>query len=254
MTFTKLKTIAIGTFACLLASSASADVVRIHQDAFEAGSGLITFSEFAGGTVNPSYAPGSYGGTASSPTVTFGGYFLGQSLSITPGYDCPGSAPTGCVVGSPLGPLSLDAASPYTYIAGDTSNPTSPVLSGSPTFNGSIAILFSSDQAGVGLEGGYFDAPGSTSITAFARDGSLLGSVTNHGTGIEFLGLVTEDGEAQIAGLLFSLAGDEPHGFAIDNLRFGVADQITSPVPEPATWAMLGVGLAMVGAARRRKG
>jgi hypothetical protein len=245
--------IVAATLACLLASSASADIVRIDAVAFEAGSGLITFSEYAGGTTNPVYAPGIYGGSASSPTVTFGGYFAGQGLSTTPDVDCPGSASTGCIVGNPFGSLSLDAAAPATVIVGDSSNPTSPVLSGSPTFNGSIAILFSNDQAGVGLEGGYFDAPGSTSITAFARDGSLLGSVTNNGTGIEFLGLVTADGEAQIAGLLFSLVGDEPAGFAIDNLRFGVAGQVTSPVPEPATWGMLGLGLAMIGMARRRK-
>jgi hypothetical protein len=246
--------IAAAALACLMASSASADIVRIDADAFEAGSGLITFSEYAGGTVNPVYAPAAYGGTDTSPTVSFGGYFLGQGLSTNPGIDCPGSASTGCVVGTPAATLGLDAAAPVTHIAGDSSNPTSPVLSGSPTFNGSIAILFSSDQAGVGLEGGYFDAPGSTSITAFARDGSLLGSVTNNGTGIEFLGLVTENGKAQIAGLLFSLVGDEPAGFAIDNLRFGVAGQVTSPIPEPATWGMLGLGLAVIGMARRRKG
>lgn len=246
--------IAAATLACLLASSASADIVRIDADAFKAGSGLITFSEYATGTVNPVYAPATYGGTTKSPTVTFGGYFVGQGLSNNPAVDCPGSAYTGCVVGTPDATLRLDAAAPYTFISPDNSNPTSPVLSGSPTFDGPIAILFSSDQAGVGLEGGYFDAPGSTSITAFARDGSLLGSVTNTGTGIEFLGLVTEDGEPQIAGLLFSLVGQEDSGFAIDNLRFGVAGQVTSPIPEPATWGMLGLGLAVIGMARRRKG
>ena len=130
------------------------------------------------------------------------------------------------VVGSPIGPLSLDAASPDTFITGDGANPTSPVLSGTPTFNGGIAVLFSTDQFGVGFDGGFFDAIGSTAITAFARDGSLIGSVANTITGIEFLGLVTDDNTASIAGVFLDLIGNEPAGFAIDNIRFGGVDDI----------------------------
>ncbi len=114
------------------------------------------------------------------------------------------------------------------------------MLSGSPRFNGPISIFFSNDVAGVGLDGGSFEAIGSTAITAFARNGANLGSVKNSVLGFEFLGLVTSDGTNQIAGLQFSLVGAEPAGFAIDNLRFGVAGQVTVPgdsqtVPEPFT-------------------
>ena len=54
-------------------------------------------------------------------------------------------------------------------------------------------FCFSTPQAGVGLIGGYFNAVGSTAITAYAADGSVIGSVTNSVTGDEFLGLVTSD-------------------------------------------------------------
>lgn len=229
--------------------------IRVSQAAFVAGSGLITFSEFAIGTVNPTYAPAAYGGGVGAPTVTFEGYFTGQSLGVS-APPCPaGAALSGCVLGNPTGPLSLAAAAPNTFITTDGSNPTSPVLSGTPLFNGPIAILFSTDQVGVGLVGGFFDNVGSTAITAYDRNGNVLGSVLNIGTGIEFLGLVTDNGLPQIAGLLFSLVGAESAGFAIDNLRFGVQGQVTVPgaVPEPATLALVGLGLGAAAIAARRR-
>lgn len=105
------------------------------------------------------------------------------------------------------------------------------------------------------MDGGFFDAIGGTAIRAFDRAGTLLGSVTNTGTGIEFLGLVTDDGQNRIAGLQFSLVGSEPAGFAIDNLRFARAGQVVVPgrtVPEPMT--ILGsLMTAMVGLTFCRK-
>lgn len=232
------------------AAPASAGVIRVTEGAFVAGSGLITFSEFAVGTVNPTYAPGNYGGGAGSPTVTFDGFFAGQSLGTA--LTCPaGAALSGCVVGTPTGPLSLASAAPDTRIANDRAAPTSPVLSGSPTFNGPIAVLFSTPQFGVGLSGGFFNAIGGTAITAFDVNGNVLGSVTNTGLGIEFLGLVTDDNTASIAGLLFSLVGPEPAGFGIDNLRFGVQGQVV--VPEPVSLGLIGLGLIGLAAARRAR-
>lgn len=235
-----------------LNQSATAGIIRVTAGDFVAGSGLITFSEFATGTVNPTYAAATYGGGVGSPTVTFDGFFNGQALGNAG--NCPaGAALSGCVVGNPTGPLTLNAASPNTFITTDGSNPTSPVLSGTPTFNGPIAILFDVDVAGVGLDGGFFNGIGGTAITAYARNGTVLGSVLNTGTGIEFLGLVSDQGN-EIAGLLFSLVGPEPAGFAIDNLRFGAAGQVNVPgIPEPSTIFLAVSGLALIAVRRTRK-
>jgi hypothetical protein len=232
---------------------ANSAIIKVSDSAFNAQAGLITFSEKALGTNNPVYLPSEYGGVAGAPTVFFGGTFTGQTVGQPP---IPaGAASTGVVNGTPTNPLSLLSTSPATSIVGDGANPTSPVLSGTPTFNGPVSILFSTDQAGVGLTGGFFDNIGGTAITAFARDGSTLGSVVNTATGIEFLGLVTSDGSNQIAGLQFSLVGAENSGFAIDNVRFGTAGQISVPggtaVPEPFT--IVGTILGGTAAMRMRK-
>lgn len=247
-----------GLSLCLTTVSAQAvGILKIPEAAFTPTAGLITFSELSLDTVNPTYTPAIYGGGVDAPTVTFAGYFMGQSLGVA-APPCPtGAALSGCVVGTPSGPLSLDATAPNTFITSDGANPTSPVLSGNPTFNGPIAILFDVDLAGVGLSGGFFDAIGGTAIEAFTRTGVSLGKVTNAALGIEFLGLVTDDGSESIAGLLFSLVGSEPAGFAIDNVRFGLRDQVITPgqVPEPSTLVLLGTGfagLAWVAQRRRR--
>lgn len=240
----------VASIAALGMAQANAGILKVGVGAFKPAAGLITFSEFLLGTVNPTYAPADYGGGAGSPTVTFGGFFNGQSLGNT----C-GGLDSGCVVDLDLtsNPLSLAAAALDTFITTDGANPTSPVLSGTPRFNGPIGILFSTDQAGVGLDGGFFDAIGGTAITAFARDGKVLGSVVNAELDIEFLGLVTDDGSEKIAGLLFSLVGAEPAGFAIDNVRFGKTGEVVVPgVPEPASLALLGLGLAGLGWSRRK--
>lgn len=238
----------------LLSGSANAGIIALSESNFNASAGQITFSEFAVGTVNPVYTAADYGGSVGAPTVTFDGWFSGQSLSTNPSVDCPGAAASACIVGSPTGPLSLDPLSPDTFITTDGANPTSPVLSGTPRFNGGVAVLFSTDQFGVGFDGGFFDAVGSTAITAFDRAGNVIGSVANTVTGIEFLGLATDDNTASIAGVFLDLVGDEPAGFAIDNIRFGqVSDLDVGQIPEPHILAVFAMGIAGMMFGRRKK-
>jgi len=206
--------------AGLFISTAEAGTIEVSADQFNAGAHLISFDEQASGTINPMFDYSLYGGNVGDSQVNFSGWFLGQSLSLTPETDCPGAAATACIVGDPNSGLSLDPNATQTQLIEDIANPTSPVISGSPNFNGGIAILFSIDQYAVGFDAGFFDAIGTTAITAFARDGSLIGSVANSVDGIEFLGLSSGDSSNKIAGVFLDLIANEPGGFAIDNLRF----------------------------------
>lgn len=222
-------TVAFLFCALWCAQEVRAEVVRLESRAFKSGSGLITFSSPRRDTPNPSYRPENYGGGPGAPVVSTGGWFQGQGLSRSPNKDCPGAARSACVVGKPTGELRIDPSSPKAFPTRDGSFKSSPTLSGTPRFNGPIALHFDKDQVGVGFEAGFFNSRRSTGIAAFARDGTRLGVVVNRDEGIEFLGLVTADGRPRIAGVSLVLVGKEPAGFNIDNLRFAQAEQLDLP-------------------------
>jgi PEP-CTERM motif len=239
-------------FVCLVtlafALSASATLVNLGPGSFTPSAPVITFSEFALGTTNPTYNFTALPGLG-NVTVTFAGSFQGQSI-VACATCLPGVL---TLSGTPNNPLTLGTGT--TIITNDGSNPTSPVLSGSPEFNGPISVLFSTPVAGVGLTGGYFDGLNSTSITAFDVNGNALGSITNSTLGLQFYGLADTTGANVISGISFYVTGNEPFGFAIDNLTFGAkADIVPVPsVPEPASVLLMASGLLCVGGLNRRK-
>lgn len=243
-----MKTTKVLTITTALTVGAQAQLIRIAAGDFTPEASSITFSEQALGTTNPVFnVPTASLGTVG---VAFGGIFQGQTTS--------GSGVVTLADSNPSGPLALDLSGPAARIVGDGANPTSPVLSGSPTFNGPIAVLFSTPVAAVGLDGGFFDAVGGTSIEAYDAGGNSLGIVTNEQIGIEFFGLADASGTNAISGISFYVTGNEPAGFAIDNLTFGSVDEVEiingpTEIPEPnSALVLLGLfGMALGG--RRRK-
>lgn len=235
--------VAVG-FALLAATSASAQLVRLGPGAFTPAATTITFSEQPLGTVNPVY---TFSGVPDlgNVTVSFAGAFNGQTVTGTT---------VRTLSGNPTNPLSLNTGI-LTRIVSDGSNPTSPVLSGDPTFNGPVVMFFSTPVAAVALDGGYFDAIGATSITGFDVLGNVLGSFTNSALGIENYGFADASGSNVISGLAFYITGNEPAGFAIDNVQFGSASVVVIPgvAPEPGTIVLFATGLIGVAAAARRR-
>jgi hypothetical protein len=116
-------------------------------------------------------------------------------------------------------------------------------------------MFFSQPVAAVALDGGYFDAIGATSITGFDVLGNVLGSFTNSALGIENYGFADASGNNVISGLAFYITGNEPAGFAIDNVQFGSASVVIIPnlTPEPGTITLFATGLVGVAAFARRR-
>ena len=119
------------------------------------------------------------------------------------------------------------------YIATDGCNPTSPVLSGTPRFEGAIEGIFvvpgtktPITVTGFSLDVGCINDPGAVEITYYDADGSTIGSVPATEDGINTIS-VSDPG---IQGFVVHAVSYELAGFAIDNVLF---EPTGSPAPTP---------------------
>jgi hypothetical protein len=108
------------------------------------------------------------------------------------------------------------------FITSDGSNPTSPVLSGEPRFEGPISGHFVIPGTNtpttvnfLELDAGYIDNPGSVEIVAHLANGQTRIAVADH-LGIDQISMATRG----IQSFTVQEVSEEAAGFAIDNLGF----------------------------------
>lgn len=125
-------------------------------------------------------------------------------------------------------------------IANDGSNPTSPVLSGTPQFQGPITAAFVDPAtpsvnvaaSNVSFVAGYFDQTGSTQVTFLDTNNQVIGTQTNSTTGLQ-----TFTAPAGTHAFTVS-SGSDTNGFAIDTLAYTLgtsALKIASPARDDAS-------------------
>lgn len=109
---------------------------------------------------------------------------------------------------------------PFTTM--DGSNDTSPVISGTPQFQGAVEGRFVNPDGSVrtvdylSLDVGYINTPHSTVVNTYGRTGELLLSVDLAAGGI----VHTEINQVGMARFRVEAISDEPAGFAVDNVSF----------------------------------
>ncbi len=109
------------------------------------------------------------------------------------------------------------------YIVDDGANPSSPVLSGTPTFTGDVGAHFvlpgtikPTSATRLELDVGYIDNPGSTELIAYNPSGDVVGTAIAEQRGIDHLSL----SGSNMARFVVKSVGAEDAGFAVDNVSF----------------------------------
>lgn len=229
----------------LIAGPAVSLAAPINQVAYGSltGTQTVTFDDVAGGA-----APGTnYDGIMVSGGVSFGERFAGQTNTPSGVFDILSGTPTASlavVAGAANQNLNV-------FVNGGSQVLTGLGPRAFPDFDaigeGSIALLFTSDQSQFGFQlvGGN---GGTATLGFYRRDGSLIEQIALTGLADLYYGFSRDGGVFDIAGV--SIFNTDLGGIGFDNLKFDVP---SGTVPEPGTLALLGLGLAGFGLTRRRR-
>jgi RHS repeat-associated protein len=133
--------------------------------------------------------------------------------------------PDGSPITNQYQPNGIDFSGDSPFIADDGSNPTSPVLSGTPRFFGTITGTFVQPDGtprtvgNFSLDVGFIDTSGSTEVIAYDSSGNAIDTVPIEDTGIVNVS-ISVPGIASFSVQAVDPGNPDSSGFAIDNVAF----------------------------------
>ncbi len=123
-----------------------------------------------------------------------------------------------------------------------------------------VELDFSSPVAAIGFYGiDVGDFGGRLQVRTKASDGTWTTYLVSHslygsGGDVLYFGLVDPDEFVSVKIGMWSVPPSSADWFGIDDLTVGTLDQVSPPVPEPASLALFGLGAAgLVVLSRRRR-
>lgn len=184
--------------------------------------------------VNIDLGSATSGTSIVAPGGSFAQTFAGQTVS--------GNA----VVGSPTGPLALAPSGNITVAYWDSGvSPASNSLLAQPGNTAPLSLLLNGPADSLSWTMGFGNG-GSVEALLFGATGNLVNTLLF--TGLNDYANFSISGAGVFSGVTFTNNTD-PAGLRFQNFSYNTV----SPVPEPQTYAMLLVGLGLIGFMARRR-
>lgn len=107
-------------------------------------------------------------------------------------------------------------------IVKDTDNPTSPGIAADGSFIGPVVFDFNAPVSAVSLQAGVFDLPNTTRVIIEGLNGFRIEVEPNAGGALNYETFSFDYGENVITRVRIESMGQEPAGFAVDNLSIAI--------------------------------
>ena len=107
-------------------------------------------------------------------------------------------------------------------IVNDSCSPTTPVIAANASYSGPVTLRFSDTVSSISLDAGCFDEARSTRVSIFGLNGYRIETTVNKAGDDQYQNFSFDYGENVIKKVIIRPIGNEPAGFAVDNVTVAI--------------------------------